>query len=176
MSRVRAKTAGGVGIGRLYFIDGLFFGHGYFNIIASLLAHLALTVQPDYKRIIGHLGLRLRKCIPKETVETAGNLARKLKVGQLVFADGHYRGFVKHNIRSHQHRIADKPVVDVLRLQLYLFLEGRHPQQPTQRGYHTEQGMQLHHLRHVGLHKKHAFFGLQAYCQPVENHFTDIFL
>ena len=96
---------------------------------------------------------------------------------QLILAYRHGVGFVKDNVGGLQHRVAHQAVVDAFLgfLQLpHLFLESRHPQQPAQRRYHTEQGMQTHHLRHVGLDKEDGLLRVNAGGQPVQRHFVDV--
>ena len=110
-------------------------------------------------------------------VKAADNFPGQFQMRQLILAYRHGVGFVKDDVGGLQHRIAHQPVVDAFLgfLQLpHLFLESRHPQQPAQRRYHTEQGMQAHHFRHMGLDKEDGLRRVNAGGQPVQGHFMDV--
>ena len=109
-------------------------------------------------------------------MKTAHDLPCQLQMRQLVLPHRDGIRLIKHDVRSHEHGIADKAVVYVLRLMPRLLLEGGDPCQPAKGGDHAEQGIKLHHLGPVGLDKKYAPLRINPRRQPVERHLTNVSL
>ncbi len=122
-------------------------------MVVQRLAHLLLPVKPQHLRKVSELALRLDQHLAEVTVEAAHNLAGEFQVGSLIHSHRDRAGLVECDVGSHQHRIADQAVVDVVRLLAHLLLERRQPGQPAQGGRHRKQKMQFGHLRHVRLDK-----------------------
>ena len=171
---VVAELAGRVGEGSHYPPGGLLGRGCELDMVIEALAHLLFPIQTEHHREVGELGLGLGEGLAEDVVEAAHDLTRYLQVGQLVFAHGHSVRFVEHDVSGHQHGIAHKTIVNVVRLHLDLFLEGGDAKQPAQRRHHAEQGEKLGYLGHMGLDKEDAFVGIEPRRQPVEYHIAGI--
>src|SRR5260370_36707719 len=71
------------------------------------------------------------------------DVARKLQMLLLVFADWHVGRLVDEDVRRHQHRVGIKTEAGHISMLASLFLELRHTVEPAERREATEQPSQL---------------------------------
>ena len=135
--------------------------------MTGLLAH----VLDRRLRLLGEVRLA-----PVEVVEAPGDLAGELHVRDLVLADRDETGLVDQDVGGLQERIAEEAVgreVAVLEPFL-LLLVGGDTLQPTERGEHGQQEVQLGVLRHPGLHEHPREAGVDARGEPVDHHLPHV--
>src|SRR5262245_20064405 len=82
---------------------------GQVNRVAVALAHLP-AICAEYFRKFGELLHRFRKYRLVEAIEPAGQFPREFKVRQLVLPYRHEIRLLDEDIRSLEHRIAEKTV------------------------------------------------------------------
>ncbi len=105
-------------------------------------------------------------------VEAASQFAGEFDVWNLVLTDRHLVGAVDQDVGAHQQRIAEEAIGrQILVGQLFLLiLVGRHALKPAERRHHRQQQVKFGVLRHLGLDEQRRLLGVDAGCQPIDQH------
>jgi hypothetical protein len=110
-------------------------------------------------------------------IEIFGNIAGKLNVLALIFADGNGVGLIKENVGSHEDGIIEKAHVDGFlgRALGELIFEGVHAFHLAVRDVISQNDSELGMGGDVGLAEKNAFFWIEAESKIVENNTDNVF-
>ena len=118
---------------------------------------------------------------PKLRVKSPDDFARQLDVRSLIFAHRHQqiliRRAVEDDVGGLQQRIAEESVgAEVAAFEVFdLLFVGGDALEPTERGDHREQHVQLGVLEDARLNEQCGFFGVEADGEPVDRDLQRIF-
>ena len=164
-----------VGLALLDALGGFFGRHGNGNGIAVALRHLA-TVETWKQRHVREQCVDLGEHLAIAVVETTGNGARELDVGQLVATNRHHIALAEQNVACLMDGIGEQKARELVARRLHL---GLHRGVALQLGLAHKREERQHELvarRHCRVAVNHGLVRIEAARQVIHNHVVHVVL